>query len=310
MLYHPTVERLAELRLAGMHAALLDQHQMPDIEELGFEERLGLLLDREATFRAERRLNTRLRNARLRQAAAIEDLDYRHPRGLDKAVITQLIAGQWIEKHMNLLITGPTGVGKTWIACALGNKACRDGFTVQYHRLSRLFDELAYAHGDGRYPRVMKKLGRTDLLVLDDWGLNKLTAPQRRDLLEILEERHERRSTLVTSQLPVEHWHKMIGEPTHADAILDRLVHNAYRVTLKGESMRKTQCQGRLTTENQAIISTPRRCAPRGWQLWREQVAVLAENRWQHCREYAGTRNADAIHAVIDAGLLLSRLSQ
>ena len=244
MLYHPTLEKLAELRLTGMRAALLDQQDLTDIERFSFEERLGLLLDREATFRDERRLKYRLRNARLRQAAVIEDLNFLHPRGLDQALMNRLIEGQWIRKHLNLLITGPTGAGKTWIACALGNKACRDGFHVQYHRLSRLFDELGYAHGDGRYPKVMKKLARTDVLVLDDWGLAKLTAPQRRDLLEILDDRHERRSTVVTSQLPVEHWHKMIGEPTHADAILDRLVHNAYRITLKGESMRKANAKG------------------------------------------------------------------
>ena len=244
MLYHPTLEKLAELRLTGMRAALLDQQDLTDIERFSFEERLGLLLDREATFRAERRLKYRLRNARLRQAAAIEDLDYLHPRGLDRALMGRLIEGQWIRKRLNLLVTGPTGAGKTWIGCALGNKACRDGFTVQYHRLSRLFDELGYAHGDGRYPKVVKKLARTDVLILDDWGLSKLTAPQRRDLLDILDDRHERRSTLVTSQLPVEHWHKMIGEPTHADAILDRLVHNAYRIELKGESMRKINAKG------------------------------------------------------------------
>ncbi|MDD9998997.1 MAG: IS21-like element helper ATPase IstB [Rhodospirillaceae bacterium] len=244
MLYHPTIDKLAELRLAGMRTALMDQQNMSEIEALSFEERLGLLLDHEAAFRAERRLKWRLRNARLRYSAVVEDLDYRHPRGLDKALMTRLVTGQWIGKRLNLLITGPTGTGKSWIACALGNKACRDGFTVQYHRLSRLFDELGYAHGDGRYPKVMKKLARTDVIILDDWGLAKLTAPQRRELLEILEDRHERRSTLVTSQLPVEHWHKMIGEPTHADAILDRLVHNAYRIVLKGESMRKMKANG------------------------------------------------------------------
>ena len=169
----------------------------------------------------------------------MEDLDFHTPRGLDKVLMNELIAGRWIKKHLNLLVTGPTGVGKTWIACALGNKACRDGFTAQYHRLSRLFDDLALAHGDGRHPQIMKKLARTDVLLIDDWGLAKLTAPQRRDLLDILDDRHDRRSTVVTSQLPVDLWHKMIGEPTHADAILDRLVHNAYRITLKGESMRR-----------------------------------------------------------------------
>ncbi len=239
MLNHPTLEKLTELRLNGMKEALCEQQAMPDIDELEFEERLGLLVDRELTAREDRRLKTRLRTARLRQQAAIEDLDYRHPRGLDKSLMRDLASCQWIKRHLNLLITGPTGVGKTWIACALAHKACRSGYSPQYWRLSRLFDELSYAHADGRYPQLMKKLARTDVIVLDDWGLAKLTAAQRRDLLEVLDDRHNRRSTLITSQLPVEHWHKIIGDPTFADAILDRLVHNAYRITLKGESMRK-----------------------------------------------------------------------
>jgi DNA replication protein DnaC len=239
MLNHPTLEKLKALRLTGMREALIEQQRMRDIESLDFEERLGLLVDRELTVRDDRRLSTRLRNARLREQAAIEDLDYRAPRGLDKSLMQSLIGGRWITEHLNLLITGPTGVGKTWIACALAHKACRDGFSAQYRRLARLFDELSYAHADGRYPRLMKQLAKTDVLVLDDWGLAKLAAAQRRDLLEVLDDRHSRRSTVVTSQLPVEHWHKIIGDPTLADAILDRLVHDAYRLTLDGESMRK-----------------------------------------------------------------------
>ena len=241
MLTHPTLEKLKALKFIGMLNALSEQLNMPDIQELSFEERLGLLVDREMTERENRRLQTRLRKARLRQSACIEDIDYRHPRGLDKALMASLAACQWVTEHLNVLITGPTGVGKTWIACALAHKACREGYTAQYLRLPRLMAELPIAKGDGRYPKLLASLAKTDLLVLDDWGLVKLNAEQRRDLLEILDDRHGSRSTLVTSQLPVEHWHEMIGDPTLADAILDRLVHNAYKINLKGESMRKKQ---------------------------------------------------------------------
>ena len=198
-----------------------------------------MLADREITEREDRRLKTRLRQAKLKHNACIEDIDYRAPRGLDKALILSLASCRWITEGLNLIINGPAGVGKTWIACALAQKACRESHTALYLRLPRLFEELRLAHGDGRFPKLMATFAKTDLIVLDDWGLAKLTAEQRRDLLELLDDRHGNRSTIVTSQLPVDHWHEMIGDPTLADAILDRLIHNAYRINLKGESLRK-----------------------------------------------------------------------
>lgn len=233
-----------------MLKALREQQQMPDITQLGFEERLGLLVDRELTERQNSRLQSRLRQARLKHQAAFEDIDYRSPRGLDRALLNQLGSAQWVQQGLNLILCGPTGVGKTWIACALAHKACREGFSALYLRLPRLLEDLALAHGDGRYSKLMTSLSKTDLIILDDWGLAKFTAPQRRDLLELLDDRYGCRSTIVTSQLPVEHWHELIGEPTLADTILDRLVHNAYRITLKGESMRKRKSN--LTPATQA----------------------------------------------------------
>ena len=248
MLTHPTLNKLQALKFTGMAVALAEQMQMPDIEELAFEERLGLLVDRELTERENRRLSSRLRRARLKHNAALEDIDYRHPRGLDKSLIQSLATCQWVKEHLNILITGPTGVGKTWIACALAQKACREGYTAGYLRLPRLLQDMAIAKGDGRYPKLLATLAKTDVLVLDDWGLAKLTGEQRRDLLEILEDRHATRSTLATSQLPIETWHDVIGDPTLADAILDRLVHNAYRINLKGGSMRKRKANLTRTT--------------------------------------------------------------
>ena len=241
MLNHPTLDKLQDLRFTGMVKALTEQMALPDIDELSFEERLGLLVDREMTEREDRRLTTRLRQAKLKQNACIEDIDFKQPRGLDKSLILDLAQCQWIKKHLNLLITGPTGVGKTWVACALAQKACREGFTSLYLRLPRLLQELPIAKGDGTYTRLMNRLAKVDVLILDDWGLSKLIAEQRRDLLEILEDRHDTRSTIVTSQLPLDQWHHIIGDPTLADAILDRLVHNAYKINLKGESMRKNK---------------------------------------------------------------------
>jgi DNA replication protein DnaC len=239
MLSHPTLDRLYALQLRGMARAFEEQMQMPDLGELSFAERLGLLVDREAADRESRRLARRLKEAKLRLEAAVEDLDFRIPRGLDKRLVLSLASCGWIDQHLNVLITGPTGVGKSYLACALAHKACRDGYTVLYHRLSRLLGELALARGDGRYPQLLARLGKARLLVLDDWGLEPLTDTHRRDLLEILEDRYDRRSTLVTSQLAVKHWHDALGDPTLADAILDRLVHNAHRIELDGESIRK-----------------------------------------------------------------------
>jgi DNA replication protein DnaC len=249
MLTHPTLDKLHALKLTGMTAALSEQLQMPDIEELSFDERLGLLVDRELTARDNRRLTSRLRRARLKHPAALEDIDYRQPRGLDRSLMQALASCRWVKEHLNILITGPTGVGKTWLACALAHKACREGHTALYLRLPRLLQELAIAKGDGRYPRLLGTLAKTEVLILDDWGLVQPSAEQRRDLLEILEDRHGIRSTLATSQLPIDKWHDFIGDPTLADAILDRLVHNAYKITLKGASMRKRQATLTETTQ-------------------------------------------------------------
>lgn len=240
MLIHPTLEQLRSLRLDGMVKALEEQLQTAEISDLSFEDRLALLVAREVTERDSRRLKTRLVNAKLRHRnACVEDVDHRSHRGLDKGLLLSLSSCDWIAQHRNVLITGPTGVGKTFLACALAQKACREGYTVEYLRLPRLFEDLALAHADGRYPKRMAALARTDLLVLDDWGLAPLGDADRRELLELLEDRHELRSTLVTSQLPLDAWHDAIDHPTLADAILDRLVHNAYRLELRGESMRR-----------------------------------------------------------------------
>jgi DNA replication protein DnaC len=239
MLLHPTLEKLTTMRFSGMAAALEEQMKMGGLNDISFEERLGLLLDHEQAVRETRRLKTRLSKAKLRQDGSIEDIDFRHARGLDKSLVLRLSDCQWIKDHNNLIITGPTGVGKTFLACAFAQKACREGFNTLYLRMTKLFEDLSLAKGDGRYLKLLTSFAKADLLVLDDYGLIPLTQEQRHDFLEILEDRHNLKSTLVTSQLPIEHWHEQIGDPTLADAILDRLVHNAHKIKLKGESMRK-----------------------------------------------------------------------
>ncbi|KRB29935.1 MULTISPECIES: IS21-like element helper ATPase IstB [Phyllobacteriaceae] len=243
MLAHPTLDRLNAMGLTGMAKAFDELATNAEAEQLSHAEWLGLLLEREWSSRYDRKLGARLRFAKLRHQATPEDVDYRGERGLDRTLFLKLIAGDWIDAHDNLAICGPSGVGKSWLACALGHKACRDDRSVLYQRVPRLFANLALARGDGRYARLQRTLGRVQLLILDDWGLEPLDDQARHDLLEILEDRYGRRSTIITSQLPVSAWHDVIGNPTYADAILDRLVHNAHRVDLTGESLRRKQTQ-------------------------------------------------------------------
>ena len=242
MLTHPTIDQLRALRLDGMADAFVELQSQDAARDLAPAEWLALLLDRETANRGTQRFKSRLRNAKLRHdQASIEDVDYRSPRKLDKALFQQLATSRWIAEHRNLLVTGPCGVGKSWLSCALAHKACRDGYTVHYVRAPRLFADLELAHGDGRFARLFRTLTKADLLILDDWGPDRLSANQRRDLMEIVEDRYGAGATLITSQLPVEAWHEVIGEPTFADAILDRLIHNAYRLALDGPSMRDTK---------------------------------------------------------------------
>jgi len=240
MLTHPTLDRLRELKLDGMARALEEQRQQPACQELAFEDRLGLLIDREASWRSSRRLERLLRQARLKHPqACLEDLDYSPGRGLDRRLIAGLSGGDWIGQGQSIVLTGPTGAGKTWLACALGQQACRQGASVLYQRVPRLTESLRVAHADGSFGRLLVQLARIDVLLLDDWGMTPLDQAARHDLLEVIDDRSTARSTIITSQLPIEHWHAWLNDPTVADAILDRLVHRSHRIALKGDSLRK-----------------------------------------------------------------------
>jgi DNA replication protein DnaC len=239
MLTEQTLDKLYSMKLTGMADAFKEQLQQPSPNPLSFEERFGLLVDRQWTWREEGRIKRLLEEAKLKMNACVEDIDYKSPRGIDRSLIMTLSSCDWIKKHHNVIITGPTGAGKTFFACALANKACRDGYRTFYIRAPKFYYQVALAKADGSYTKLMKKLLRTQLLLLDDFGLAPMADSERRELLEVIEDRHGHASTIMTSQLPVEHWHESIGDPTLADAILDRLIHNAHRVNLKGGSMRK-----------------------------------------------------------------------
>jgi DNA replication protein DnaC len=261
MLITPTIDRLHALGLGGMARALIDQQGHPDHAALTFEERLGLLVDREVQDRENRRLARHLKSAKLRSDAVIEDVDLRTPRGLDRATVLSLADAHWVTGHRNVLVTGPTGVGKTFLACALAHSAIRRGHTALYLRVPRLLDELVLARADGRLPRLMASWARVDVLVLDDLGLQPVPAPRAADLLEVIEDRSGTRSTIVTSQLPVGHWHEALGDPTVADAILDRLVHGAHRLELKGDSRRRAAARAAdaVTAMADSATTTERR---------------------------------------------------
>lgn len=252
MVIQETFDKLQDMKMHEFARAFQEQLDGDGYDELGFDERVSFLVDREWIEREARRLTRRLQQAKLRDTSAcVEDIDFRHPRGLDRATVRRLAEGSWITKHRNIVITGPTGTGKTYVGCAFGQNACRGGHTVLYRRVPRLIDELAVSRADGSYGKLLARFGRTAVLILDDWGLTPLGDAGRRDLLEVIEERHGQRSTVVLSQLPVNLWHKYIGEPMVADAILDRLLHNAHKLELKGGSMRKD----RKADEGPAVLT-------------------------------------------------------
>ena len=240
MLNEQTIKTLQELRLPGMAAAFMEQQSNPAMASLSFDERIGLLVDLERVYRENRRVRRLIREAKLKSTqACVEDIKYTANRNIDKGLMAQLSSCQWIREHHNLILTGATGCGKTWLACALGNAACRQGLSVAYIRAPRLFEELHIAHGDGSFGKRLSALAKTDLLILDDWGIAPMNQTERNDLLEILDDRVGTRATLITSQLPPDHWHAWINDPTLADAILDRVLHVSHKIALSGESLRR-----------------------------------------------------------------------
>jgi DNA replication protein DnaC len=239
MLNQPTIEKLYTMKLHGMADAFRQQLGNADMSQLAFEERFGMLVDQQWQWKENRALARRLRSAHLKERGVVEDIDYQHPRGLDRKLMRTLANGEWVSHHQNILLIGPTGIGKSWLGCALAQKACRDGFSVLHKRSTELFRELAVAHADGSIGRVLQKLSRVDVLLLDDFAMAPLKDAERRDILEICDDRYQRRSMILTSQMPTDHWHEQIGDPSVADSILDRVVHNAYQIELKGESIRK-----------------------------------------------------------------------
>src|SRR6516225_580008 len=240
MLHQPTIEKLHTLKLHGMADAFRAQLETSESHQLSFEERFALLVDHQWLWKENRALRRRLRSAKLKQPAVIEDINYQHPRGLDRKLLRTLASSEWVRQKLNLVFLGPSGIGKSWIACALAQKACRDGFSVLHKKASELFRELALAQADGSLGRMLLRLSLIDVLLIDDFAMAPLKDSDRRDFLEVCDDRYQRRSLILTSQMPVAHWHEQIGDPTVADSILDRLLHNAYRMELNGESMRKT----------------------------------------------------------------------
>jgi len=239
MLINQTLETLRKMGLSGMAQAYRHQLEKSDSLALSFEERFSLLVDFEWTARYDRRLSRLRKEAKLRLQACMEDIDYQYPRGLDRNVILSLKSCNWLRSHQGILITGPTGVGKSFLACAFGNAACRMGFKVRYYRLAQLFSELGMAKADGTHTRLLHSIGGLDLLILDDWGLAPFTQSEGHELLNIVEERYQSGSMIITSQLPIDLWHGAFSDPTVADAVLDRIVHNSHKLNMQGESMRK-----------------------------------------------------------------------